>query len=137
MEKQKCINCGKQAEHKHHVVPRCLGGNDESNCVWLCAECHGLIHNISYSKKGISHSQLTKIGLEKARARGVHLGGVKGKKIHNSKEEPAKEIILEFNKDFNGALNDIETLRLLDISRPTFYKYKKELKEEFDKIKIL
>ena len=124
-----CINCGKQAEHKHHVVPRSLGGNDESNCVWLCDECHGLIHKINYSKNGLSHSQLTKMGLEKARAKGVHLGGVKGKKIHSPKEEPAKEVILEFNKDFNGTLNDIETLRLLDISRPTFYKYKKELKK--------
>ena len=49
MEKHYCINCGKEATQLHHVVPRVLDGNDISNCVWLCDECHGKIHNIKFN----------------------------------------------------------------------------------------
>ena len=45
-----CINCHKPATELHHVVPLSLGGNDiESNKVWLCTECHSLIHNRNLS----------------------------------------------------------------------------------------
>ena len=43
-----CINCGKKADELHHVVPLALGGNDiDSNKVWLCTDCHSIIHNRS------------------------------------------------------------------------------------------
>jgi len=77
MEKHSCINCGKEATQLHHVVPKELGGNNSINCVWLCDKCHGLIHNISYGNNQLSHSELTKLGLQKARERGVQLGGKK------------------------------------------------------------
>ena len=67
MEKHYCINCGKEATQLHHVVPNTLGGNNTSNCVWLCDECHGKIHNIEFGNKQLSHGELTKIGIEKAR----------------------------------------------------------------------
>lgn len=67
MEKHYCINCGKEASHQHHVVPNELGGNNDKNLVWLCDNCHGLIHGIEYNKGQLSHSELTKIGIEKAR----------------------------------------------------------------------
>lgn len=45
-----CINCGKEAQEQHHVIPLSLGGNDiDSNKVWLCTECHNLIHNRNLS----------------------------------------------------------------------------------------
>jgi len=67
----KCCNC-KTEENivKHHVVPRSKGGRF---MVPVCQTCHDLIH--SCNKRGISVSELTKRGLEKARERGVKLGG--------------------------------------------------------------
>ena len=41
----------------------------------------------------------------------------------------AKEIIKKHSKDFGGSLTDIEVQKLANISRNTFYKYKKELKD--------
>ena len=43
---------------------------------------------------------------------------------------PTKEIILKHSAEFNGNLNDIEVMKLTGLSRNTYYKYKKELKEE-------
>lgn len=62
-----CINCGRPGTHQHHIVPESLGGNNSTNIVWLCDECHGKIHNIQYNNGQLSHSELVKIGIEKAR----------------------------------------------------------------------
>ena len=70
MEKHYCINCGKEATHQHHVVPKSLGGNNNKNLVWLCDNCHGIIHGIEYNNGQLSHSQLIKNGMEKAREKG-------------------------------------------------------------------
>lgn len=128
----KCINCGEPGTHKHHVVPRSLGGNNTTNCVWLCDNCHGLIHSVSYSDGTISHSKLTKIGLEKAKLAGKHLGGVEGRKLNVKKEAPAKEVIRKYSKDFDGTLNNVETMKLAGVSRATYYKYKRELRRDLN-----
>ena len=127
MDKHYCINCGKEATQLHHVVPRELGGNDTTNCVWLCDKCHGLIHNITYGAKQLSHSELTKIGIEKARAAGKQIGAVAGKKLNVKKAQPAKELIKKHSKTFGGTLTDIECMKLIGIANNTYYKYKKEL----------
>ena len=80
-----CINCGALATQYHHVVPKILGGNDTSNVVPLCDKCHGLIHNVSYEKGQISHSELTKLGLQKAKERDIKLGQPKGTKLTTKK----------------------------------------------------
>lgn len=67
LEKHYCINCGKEATQQHHVVPNVLGGNNASNLVWLCDECHGKVHNVEFNDGQLSHSELTKIGIEKAK----------------------------------------------------------------------
>lgn len=36
-----CFECGKPAEHRHHVVPRSKGGK---RTVPLCHDCHDLVH---------------------------------------------------------------------------------------------
>lgn len=126
----KCINCGKEATHWHHVVPKSLGGRDGTNKVPLCDECHGLIHNVSYSNGVISHSALVKESLKKAKAEGKQIGLVKGTKLTTKKSIEAKEIIKKYNKDFDGNLDDTHTRALAKISRNTYYKYKKELKME-------
>lgn len=71
----KCLNCGEQASQVHHIVPEAVGGLDIlSNLASLCDECHSKVHGT----KAVNHSELTKAGLQKARARGVRLGGTGG-----------------------------------------------------------
>lgn len=77
--------------------------------------------------------QRTKDGLETARLNGKQIGIKKGQKLVTKKSIKAKEIIMKHNKDFSGALNDAETIKLCGISRNSFYKYKKELIEETSK----
>lgn len=70
----KCVNCGKEATQQHHIVPRSLGGNDETNLVWLCDRCHGLVHGITFTNGQLNHKELSKLGLARAKENGVILG---------------------------------------------------------------
>lgn len=69
-------------------------------------------------------------GLITAKLSGKQVGQVKGSKLKTKKSIAAKEIILKHSKDFDGTLNDDECRKLAEISRNTFYTYKRELKEE-------
>ena len=72
--------------------------------------------------------QRTKEGIETARLNGKQIGNKKGAKLKVKKAEQAKEIIKKHSKDFEGTLNDIECMKLAEVSRNSFYKYKKELR---------
>ena len=74
--------------------------------------------------------QRTKEGLETARLKGKQIGQKSGNKLKIKKEAPAKELILKHSKSFNGTLSDAECIKLAEISRNTFYKYKSELKND-------
>lgn len=71
--------------------------------------------------------QRTKEGIETARLNGKQIGLRKGRKLKVKKEEPAKEQILALSRDFCGTLTDVQCMKLIGISRNTYYKYKKEL----------
>ena len=75
--------------------------------------------------------QRTKEGLETARLNGKQIGRVEGTQITTKKSVEAKKQIIKYSKDFEGSLNDTEVLKLVGINRKTYYKYKKELKEEY------
>ena len=49
------------------------------------------------------------------------------KKVTTKKSIHSKEIIRKHSKDFNGSLSDTDLIRLLRISRNTYYKYKHEI----------
>lgn len=74
----------------------------------------------------------TSEGIQTAREKGKQIGQRQGAKLNVKKAKPAKDIILKHNKDFNGNLNDTETMKLASISRNTYYKYKRELTEEIN-----
>ena len=74
--------------------------------------------------------QRTKEGIETARLNGKSIGRASGTKVTTKKEIATKELILKYSKDFAGNLNDIEVIKLVGVSRNTYYKYKKELFEE-------
>lgn len=74
--------------------------------------------------------QRTREGIETARLNGKQIGAVKGKKLNIKKAVKAKEDILKYSKDFNGTLSDAEVIKLVDVAHNTYYKYKRELKED-------
>ena len=69
-------------------------------------------------------------GLTTARLNNKQIGQKKGAKLTTKKSVKVKEIIRKHSKDFEGTLNDIDCMKLAEVSRNTFYKYKRELKEE-------
>lgn len=130
----KCCNCGAMTDLQyHHIVPLSLGGNDVmTNYCCLCFKCHALIHFGKH--KNINHSYATKKGIDKARANGKQIGRVVGQKYITNKEKKAKEIILKNSKDFMGTNRDQEVMKIAGISRNSYYKYKSELKHEWEEI---
>ena len=73
--------------------------------------------------------QKTAEGLITAKLNGKQIGLPKGTKIITKKSIEAKEKIKKYSKSFDGTLSDEEVIKLIDISRKTYYKYKKEMKE--------
>lgn len=77
--------------------------------------------------------QRTKEGIETARLNGKQIGISKGSKLITKKSIEAKEQIQKYSKDFTGTLKDTEVMKLVGVSRNSYYKYKKELVEELNK----
>lgn len=75
-------------------------------------------------------SQRTVEGLITAKANGKILGRRVGSKIETKKAIENKAKIIKLSKSFNGTLKDTEVLELLNIDRGTYYRYKKQIKEE-------
>jgi DNA invertase Pin-like site-specific DNA recombinase len=74
--------------------------------------------------------QRTREGLMTAALNGKQIGLAKGTKLTTKKSIVSKETIIKHSKDFNGTLDDTELMKLTSLARNTFYKYKRELKEE-------
>lgn len=72
----------------------------------------------------------TSEGIANAREKGKQIGGVAGKKLVTKKSIEKKEEIKTHCIDFGGTLKDIDCMKLTGLARNTYYKYKRELKEE-------
>lgn len=72
----------------------------------------------------------TKEGLETARLNGKQIGLSKGTKLITKKSVAAKEVIKKHSVDFGGSLSDAECISLTGLARNTYYKYKKQIREE-------
>ncbi len=73
--------------------------------------------------------QRTSEGIRTAKLSGKQIGHTRGTKLHIKKEELSKQLILQYSKDFGGSLNDPDVIKLIgNISRNTYYKYKRELR---------
>ena len=76
--------------------------------------------------------QRTREGLITAKLNGKQVGCVKGTKLTTKKSIAAKEQIRKYSKDVEGTLKDTEVMKLIGISRNSYYKYKRELNTEMD-----
>jgi len=77
----------------------------------------------------------TREGIREAKRKGKQVGRAAGAKVTTKKSMEAKKLMREYSRDFNGALNDIDTIvqiraRVGKLSRNTYYKYKRELFEQ-------
>ena len=71
--------------------------------------------------------QRTKEGIETARLNGKQIGQKQGAKLVTKKSVESKKLIQKHSKDFDGALSDVDCMKLIGLARNTYYKYKKEL----------
>ena len=76
--------------------------------------------------------QRTREGLITAKLNGKQVGCVKGTKLTTKKSIEAKKQIRKYSKDFEGTLKDTEVMKLIGISRNSYYKYKRQLNTEMD-----
>lgn len=74
--------------------------------------------------------QRTREGIETARLNGKQIGAAKGSSYETKKSTEMKAYILKCSKTFDGKLTDKEFLDQFNISNNTFYKYKRELKQQ-------
>ena len=74
--------------------------------------------------------QRTKEGIETARLNGKQIGQKQGAKLVTKKSVESKKLIQKHSKDFDGALSEVDCMKLIGLARNTYYKYKKEIKEE-------
>jgi hypothetical protein len=74
ISKDLCFECGGDQDiHYHHVVPETKGG---TMTLPLCIICHGKVHNRDFLKI----KELQRIGIERAKERGVYSGRRRGAK---------------------------------------------------------
>ncbi len=74
--------------------------------------------------------QRTKEGIETARLNGKQIGRGSGTTVTTKKSVEMKQLIMKLSKDFDGTLDDNEIIELTKLARNTYYKYKRELKED-------
>lgn len=87
------------------------------------------------SQKEIDYlHQRTKEGMETARLNGKQIGGRTGSTYVTKRSLEVKATIQKYNKDFGGALNDLDTMKLGKIAKKTFYKYKNEMLRERENV---
>ena len=120
MKKYYCINCGKEATQFHHVVPKEFGGNNTTNCVWLCDNCHSIVHGLSFGNGQISHGELVKEGIRKAKEKGY----IVGRKPFQITEAFLKAYELYDIKAITG----LEAAKRAGCGTTTFYKYIQKIK---------
>lgn len=71
----------------------------------------------------------TSEGILTAKLNGKAVGRAEGKRYKTEKSAECKKEILKHSKTFGGSLNDVDLIKLLGVTKKTYYKYKAELKE--------
>lgn len=74
----------------------------------------------------------TREGIVTAKLNGKIVGRKQGSKIQTKKSKECKQKIVKYSKKFNGTLADTDVIKLLSVSRNSYYKYCRELRAEID-----
>lgn len=81
-------------------------------------------------KEVVELHQRTREGLLTARLNGKQVGRKKGIGFETKKSKAAKEKIRIHCKAFGGTLDDMECMKLTGLARNTYYKYKRQIRED-------
>lgn len=73
--------------------------------------------------------QRTSEGMETAKLNGKQIGRKEGKEVETKKAKKAKATIVKHSIDFDGTLSDEDCIKICGISRNSFYKYKKQIRQ--------
>lgn len=73
--------------------------------------------------------QRTREGIETARRNGKSIGRTVGSTYTSNKERMALPVIMRTSRDFNGQNSDAEVMAITGLSKNTYYKYKRRLRE--------
>ena len=77
------------------------------------------------------HTRISQ-GMRESKKNGKTIGLAKGTTLVTQKSVQCKSIIQKHSVDFGGSLSDKEVMTLCQISRNSYYKYKREIKETTD-----
>ena len=75
------------------------------------------------------HTRISQ-GMRESKKNGKQIGLQKGATLVTEKSIKCKEIIKKHAVEFGGTLNDVEVMMLCNVSRNSYYKYKRELKAQ-------
>ena len=85
-------------------------------------------HSFSAAQSEVDHlHDRVKQGMASKGAGAKIAASRQGRTFETKKEREAKVTIRKHSKDFGGSLNDADCMKLIGISRGSFYKYKKAL----------
>ena len=105
---------------RHFLFSQCLSFHVHKQYVY------GSVKKRAKNFAGISGRRRTKKGIETARLNEKILGRSKGVHYITDKEVQSKRFIQKRARAFGGDLTDTDCMKLANISRGTYYKYKKE-----------
>lgn len=75
------------------------------------------------------HSRISQ-GIREAKKNGTQIGIKKGTCLITKKSIECKSIIIKHSKDFGGSLEDSDVIKLCGCSRNSYYKYKRDIKND-------
>ncbi len=123
ISKDKCFECGEDKDiHYHHVVPETKGG---TMTIPLCPLCHGKVHGRDFMRI----KELQRVGIEKAKQRGVYSGRRVGARSDMDKwvKKPKISKTIEYIKQGYKAK---EISKIVNIHVNTITKVKQYLKNK-------
>jgi len=110
-QRKECFECGQEAHHDHHIIPKSLGG---TKTIPLCVTCHAKVHG----RNAMADSTLIKAGIARAKAAGKQIGGRNKGCFNNVTRAQIKTV--KRQKAKGVAVSHIA--RDLGVSRPTIYR---------------
>ena len=85
---------------------------------------------LTYALQKQAEARYSRRRIITAQQNGSRIGRKKGETFTTKKSIEMKARIKELSKDFDGTLSDEEVFTTIGLSRNSYYKYKKELREE-------
>lgn len=88
---EKCFECGEPARHKHHVIPKVLGG---TRTVPLCESCHSKVHGANLTLVGLQKEGVRR-AIERFKMEGKRWGGGGWNKLNEDHYDEIKQLRLD------------------------------------------